>query len=42
MKWLEWAADKRDMRVLGMAVHPAYADMRRAPRFQALAKRMGL
>jgi Tfp pilus assembly protein PilF len=42
MKWLEWAADQRDMRVLGMAVHPAYAKIRRSSRFQALAKRMGL
>jgi adenylate cyclase len=42
MKWLEKAADTRDMRVLGMAVHPAYAAMRPSPRFHALAKRMGL
>ena len=42
VKWLERSADAREWQALNLAVHPAFASMRKTPEFRALEKRMGL
>lgn len=41
-RWMERAADRHDFQALTAAVHPAFARVRRTPRYRALLQRMGL
>ena len=42
VKWLERSADRRELQVLNMAIHPVYDAMQTSPSFVALKRRIGL
>jgi serine/threonine-protein kinase len=42
LDWLEHGADRREMPVSALLVHPAYDTLRDHPRFAALLRRLGL
>jgi hypothetical protein len=42
VKWLQREADLHVSQVLGLAVDPAFAPMRKSPEFRALEQRIGL
>ena len=41
-QWLDKAYDERSVRLINIAVHPRFANLRCDPRFAALVQRIGL